>query len=209
VHYNVLPGSIISRFIVRMHRYIHQNTVWRTGVLLALDEGEEEEKGNHALVKADYPANKIYVWVRGPAYGRRELLTRIREQLDAIRDTIQGLQAAEKVPIPGHSELAPVDYKWLRDLERAGRAEFTPPGFIDPLSVRQLLDGVEPQTTRIPHDAKYNVNVYGGQVGVIGDEPEVDAKYNVNVYGGQVGVIGDEPEVKGGIHFESDKDYHR
>ena len=181
VHYNVLPGSIISRFIVRMHRYVHQNTVWRTGVLLASGE-------NHALVKADYAEDKIYVWVRGPAYGRHELLTRIREQLDAIRDTIQGLQAAEKVPIPGHPELAPVDYRHLRNLERAGIDTWIPEGLTEPLSVRQLLDGVEPQTTRITRDAKYSINVYNG---------------------GQVGVIGDEPEVKGGIHFESDKDYHR
>ena len=181
VHYNILPGSIISRFIVRMHRYIHQNTVWRTGALLASNE-------NHALVKADYAEDKIYVWVRGPVHGRHELLTRIREQLDAIRDTIQGLQAAEKVPLPGHPELAPVDYRHLRNLERAGIDTWIPEGLTKPLSVRQLLDGVEPQTTRITRDAKYNVKVYNG---------------------GQVGVIGDEPEVKGGIHLESDKDYHR
>jgi len=175
VHYNVLPGSIISRFIVRMHRTIHQNTVWRTGVLLASEE-------NHALVKADYAEDKITISVRGPIHGRRELLTRIREQLDGIHHTIQGLQTAEKIPLPGHPELPPVDYKWLRDLESLGEETFIPPGLRERISVRQLLDGVEPQRAR---DAKYNIKVYNG---------------------GQVGVIGDEPKVKGGIHFESDKD---
>ena len=41
-HYNVLPGSVISRFIVRMHPYIHQSTCWRSGVMLAYE-------GNKAL----------------------------------------------------------------------------------------------------------------------------------------------------------------
>ena len=177
VHYNVLPGSIISRFIVRMHRTIHQNTVWRTGVLLASEE-------NHALVKADYAADKITISVRGPAYGRRELLTRMREQLDGIHHTIQGLQTAEKIPLPGRPELPPVDYRHLRNLERAGIDTWIPEGLIKPFSVRQLLDGVE--SSRAHRDR--------------------DAKYNINVYGGQVGAIGDDAEIEDGIHFESDKD---
>jgi hypothetical protein len=141
VHYPVLLGSILTRLIVRMHRLIHAQTVWRTGVLLACD-------GNEALVKADLVANRITIAVRGPALGRRELLTRIREHLEAIHGSLAGLQAAEKVPVPGHPEIPPVDYKWLRDLERAGRTEFTPPGLIDPVNVRHLLDGVEARRGR-------------------------------------------------------------
>jgi len=178
VHYNVLPGSIISRFIVRMHRTIHQNTVWRTGVLLAHD-------GNHALVKADYAEDKIYVWVRGPVPGRRELLTRMREQLDAIHHTIRGLQTAEKIPLPGHPELPPVDYKWLRDLESLGEETFIPPGLRERISVRQLLDGVEPSARRTRRDGPI---------------------YNVDARGAQIGAIGDKAEIQDGIHFESGKD---
>ena len=136
VHYSVLPGSILTRLIVRMHRLIHAQTVWRTGVLLACD-------GNEALVKADLVANRITIAVRGLALGRRELLTRVREHLEAIHVSLAGLQAAEKVPVPGHPEIPPVDYKWLRDLERAGRTEFTPPGLIDPVNVGELLAGVD------------------------------------------------------------------
>jgi len=167
IHYDVLPSSVFSRFIVRMHRCIHQHTVWRTGVLLALD-------GNEALVRADLTDNRILIRVRGPAAGRRDLLTRIREQFDAIHHTIQGLQVEEKVPLPHHPELPPVDYKWLRDMERKGIPEFLPPGLTEPISVSKLLNGVEPKARR-ERDAKYEVHVHsGGQVGGIGDGHQVN-----------------------------------
>jgi hypothetical protein len=168
IHYNVLPTSIISRFIVRMHRYILQHTVWRTGVLIALNE-------NQTLVRADLADDRILIRVRGPVAGRRELLTRIREQFDAIHHTIQGLQAEEKVPLPGHPELPPVDYQWLRRLESASQTEFTPPGCIDPMSVSQLLDGVEPPSIRRADRevSIYNIDARGARISAIGDRSEV------------------------------------
>jgi internalin A len=145
IHYEILPGSVFSRFIVRMHRCIHQHTVWRTGVLLALD-------GNQALVRADLTDNRILIRVRGPAAGRRDLLTRIREQFDAIHHTIQGLQVEEKVPLPGHPELPPVDYDHLITLEQLGEETFIPQGLAERVSVRDLLNGVESPSTRRARD---------------------------------------------------------
>jgi len=141
VHYPVLPGSILTRLIVRMHRHIQGLVVWRTGVLLACD-------GNEALVKADLVASRITIAVRGPALGRRELLTRIREHLGGIHASLAGLEAAEKVPVPGHPKIPAVDYKWLRELERKGVPEFYPPGLTDPVNVQRLLDGVEARSGR-------------------------------------------------------------
>jgi internalin A len=145
IHYEILPGSVFSRFIVRMHRCIHQHTVWRTGVLLALD-------GNQALVRADLTDNRTLIRVRGPAAGRRDLLTRIREQFDAIHYTIQGLQVEEKVPLPGHPELPPVDYDHLITLEQLGEETFIPQGLAERVSVRDLLNGVESPSTRRARD---------------------------------------------------------
>lgn len=135
-HYNVLPGSVISRFIVRMHPYIHQNTYWRNGVVLA-------REGNEALVKADREDRKIYIRVRGPEKTRRALLAIIRWQFDAIHQTIPGLEVVEKVPMPDHPQIEPVDYGYLRDLEGMGESAFIPPGLRQRVSVRQLLDGVD------------------------------------------------------------------
>jgi len=178
VHYSVLPGSILTRLIVRMHRRIKEQTVWRTGVLLACDD-------NEALVTADLAANRIAIAVRGPGTGRRELLTRIREHLEGIHASLAGLQAAEKVPVPSHPQIPPVDYKWLRELERKGVPEFYPPGLTDPISVRQLLDGVEPPSARREREGR------GG-----------DTYYISN---SQIGVAGREASVSDGIHFENEE----
>ncbi|MBN1815588.1 MAG: leucine-rich repeat domain-containing protein [Anaerolineae bacterium] len=178
VHYPVLPGSILTRLIVRMHRHIQDRTAWRTGVLLACD-------GNEALVKADMTANHVTIAVRGPGSGCRELLTRIREHLEAIHAGLAGLQPAEKIPVPGHPEIPPVDYKWLRDMERKGVPKFYPPGLTEPISVRQLLDGVEPPEARRERELR------GGDVYYISRS--------------QIGVAGRDADVDDGIHFDRSK----
>jgi internalin A len=175
VHYSVLPGSILTRLIVRMHRHVKERIVWRTGALLACDD-------NEALVRADLSADRILIRVRGPATGRRELLTRIREHLGGIHASLAGLQADEKVPVPGHPEIPPVDYKWLRELERKGVPEFYPPGLTEPVSVSKLLNGVEPPGAR--------------------RERQNGTTYHIDARGANIGGIGDEHDVRDGIYFE-------
>ncbi len=70
----VLPQSIISRLIVRMHPYIKDEKCWRTGVLLSDDR-------NDALVKADLDDAKITIAVRGPKTYRRDFLLHIKAHL--------------------------------------------------------------------------------------------------------------------------------
>ncbi|NVM57894.1 MAG: hypothetical protein HWN51_07230, partial [Desulfobacterales bacterium] len=139
-HYNVLPGSIISRFIVRMHPYIHKNTYWRSGVVLAYD-------GNKALVKADREDKKIFIWVSGPERTRRTFLAIIRAEFDAIHRTISRIEAAEKVPLPRNPEIV-VDYKHLLNLEALGEESFIPEGLTERVNVKQLLDGVVSEQER-------------------------------------------------------------
>jgi|GEM_PF-285658 len=167
VHYPVLPGSILTRLIVRMHRLIKDRTTWRAGVLLTCGN-------NEALVRADLSANRITIAVRGSGSGRRELLTRIRHELENIHSTIAGLRPEEKVPIPGHPEVKPVDYQHLRTLESLGEETFIPQGLAQRVSVRYLLDGVEPPEARRERDAKYEVHIHGGQVGVIGSDAYIE-----------------------------------
>lgn len=134
-HYNVLPSSIISRFIVRMNTYIDK-TVWRSGVVL-------RKGGNHALVRADTEENKIHIGVCGDELSRRDLLSAIRTELDAIHRTIIKIEAIEKVPHPDYPNLV-FDYIELLQFERDGIAEF--PKSIDGktimVSVQRLLNGI-------------------------------------------------------------------
>ncbi|MEM8723857.1 MAG: COR domain-containing protein [Cyanobacteria bacterium P01_G01_bin.39] len=106
-HYPVLPGSIISRFIVRMNQWISQQTYWRSGVVLA-------QEGNRALVKADREDKKIIIRINGKESTRRNLLTAIRSQFDHIHATIPGIVPEEKVPLLDYPNIPPVDYQWLR-----------------------------------------------------------------------------------------------
>jgi internalin A len=113
-HYTVLPSSIISRFIVRMHPYIYKNLVWRSGVMLNYE-------GNQIKVKADFEDKKIFIDIVGPENTRRDALSAIRSQMDSIHKTIPGLHVEQKVPLADHPEAEPVDYEFLRRMENEGR----------------------------------------------------------------------------------------
>lgn len=133
--YNVLPGSVISRFIVRMHPYIYEGIYWRNGVVVA-------DHGNAALVEADAEERQVNVRVRGPEHTRRQLLSIVRYHFDVIHSSLSGIQVAQRVPLPGRPEIA-VDYQYLLDLEAMGERSFVPPGLRCRVEVRALLDGVD------------------------------------------------------------------
>ncbi|MEM9119214.1 MAG: COR domain-containing protein [Cyanobacteria bacterium P01_F01_bin.56] len=134
-HYNILPGSIISRFIVRMNQLISKSTYWRNGVVLT-------KGGNKALVKADKEDRKIFIWVKGTPPTRRILLESIRDQFDYIHRTIPGIEVEEKVPLPAQPAVL-VDYQNLLDMEAMGMQEFVPSGLRGKVQVRDLLEGIE------------------------------------------------------------------
>ena len=139
-HYPVLPGSIISRFIVRMNHYIHQKTYWRSGVVLA-------KEGNTALVKADREDKKIIIRVKGKENTRRSLLTAIRSQLDYIHKTIPGIVPEEKVPLIDRPEII-LDYQELLGLEAMGETSIPIGKLRKRISLKQLLDGIEQPSDR-------------------------------------------------------------
>jgi len=133
-HYDFFPMSIISRFIVRMHRLIFKNTYWKSGVVLA-------DNYNKALVKADRDERKVYIWVSGQEPTRRDFLSKIRIQFDEIHATIPKIEVAEKVPLPEYPDIV-VDYDHLLNLEEMGQETFVPIGLKKIINVRQLLEGV-------------------------------------------------------------------
>nr|AAU84033.1 leucine-rich-repeat protein [uncultured archaeon GZfos35D7] len=141
-HYDTLPGSIISRFIVGMHPSIYKNTYWRSGVVL-----EDEDSGNKALVKADREDKKIFIRVSGIEQTRRPFLRAIRSKFEYIHKTIPGIEPEEKVPLPGHPEIV-VSYRHLLNLEKRGVATYPPEGLEGDVNVKELLNGVEPEEDR-------------------------------------------------------------
>ncbi len=139
-HYNILPSSIMSRFIVRMNQLISKRTYWRNGVVLI-------KGGNKALAKADKEDRKIFIYVSGNPSTRRILLESIRDQFDYIHSTIPGIEVDEKVPLPNHPSIL-VDYLNLLDMEKMGVPEFVPSGLREKVQVRDLLEGLETSQDR-------------------------------------------------------------
>jgi internalin A len=142
--YPVLPSSVITRFIVRMNQHICDGFVWRTGVLLKMGE-------NTALVKADIEDRKITIAIEGLEHTRRDALSAIRYQLDEIHNSIKGLDAQKRVPIPEAPNAEPLDYDYLLQLERDGDLEFLPVkdgGRLVKVNIRQLLSGIESEAQR-------------------------------------------------------------
>lgn len=139
-HYDVLPHSIISRFIVRIHHLAEKRTWWRTGIVL-------RQQNNKAIIKADREDKQILILVNGYPSSRRELLAVIRSEFNAIHQTIKGLEVKEKVPLPNHPKIL-VDYEHLRNLAEIGKRSFVPEGLKEEVSVKQLLDGIEVKQNR-------------------------------------------------------------
>ncbi len=136
-HYDVLPGSVISRFIVRTSHLLpkEQLAYWRSGVVLDIE-------GNKARVKADSEARKATVSILGREPGRHRALAVIRDHFAHIHDTIPGIVVEEKVPVPNQT-CKPVDYQHLLDMRKQGIEKFLPPGGAEQVSVAWLLEGIE------------------------------------------------------------------
>jgi internalin A len=137
--YNILPSSIISRFIVRMEAFVHQGTTWRSGTVLI-------GKKNNALVRADYEDHSISIYVSGNPESRRDFLAVIREEFETIHKTIAKIEITEKVPIASYPGANPPDYNFLLRMERENRLSFPVQAgdeIVD-INVTKLLDEIRP-----------------------------------------------------------------
>jgi internalin A len=153
--YDVLPTSVISRFIVKTQDMILSKIYWHTGVVLTQDN-------NQALVKADIEDKKIFINVRGNDKGRRSLLAVIRSKFDEIHKTIPKINPVEQVPY----KTVTISYRHLLTLEKLGEKTLVPEGLEEEVSVKQLLDGIRTKSsntapTQPAPIIKQLINVFG------------------------------------------------
>ncbi len=151
-HYDFLPSSIISRFIVRVSPHIHDKIYWRYGVVI-----EFRDKPNKALVKADLEARKIFVSINGVDSTKAELLYLVRVEFDNIHASIPGLQVNEKIPIPKYPSIV-TDYKHLLVLKEKKVIHFIPEGYDQLVSVDELLGVIETKPT-LPDNINVSDNI--------------------------------------------------
>ncbi|MEO0768666.1 MAG: hypothetical protein AAFY72_04410 [Cyanobacteria bacterium J06649_4] len=198
-----MPESIISRFIVLVHRDIHKHIYWRSGVILHHTEGDEIY--NIACVKADPEDKKIFIAVSGKKSTRRTCLTLIRKTFERIHSSFSHLQVTEWVPVPGHPENPPLDYQELLGLEKMGEQTYPIGKLGIRVNIRQLLDGYEHIEDRqkrnrdelgegiIPEKFRGNVTInkiYNNNQPVQGDQKSVSN--TINQYGKGDNIAGDK-----------------
>lgn len=135
-----LPDSIVSRFIVRMNRYIQEHYYWKNGVFLRSGE-------NQAKIKADLVDRKIFISILGKEQTRRAFLAVVRSAFDEINSNFK-IEIKQMIPVPGSPQVL-VSYQDLLAYEEMNEPQIVIPELRKKISVRELLDGVEEFKTRM------------------------------------------------------------
>ncbi len=88
--YDFMPRGMLSRFIVRMHRYVKDTDLaWRSGAVL-------ERQGARALVTETWGSREIVVRARG--IHAKELVTLIAEDFDRMHQRFENLRFKQFIP---------------------------------------------------------------------------------------------------------------
>ena len=87
--YDFMPRGILTRFIVEMHKYINEPSVWLTGVLLKRDD-------TWAEVIETYDRREIKIRLSGK--NKRDFLAVITHQLDEIHNSFKQLKVKKFIP---------------------------------------------------------------------------------------------------------------
>ena len=140
-HYPILPEVIISRFIVLIHDKIHNQTYWRSGVML--EYTEDKKIYNIASIKAETNDKKIIISINGHKRSRRIFLGIIRSTFQKIHDLFANLEITERVPVPNHPNYPPLDYQELLAHEAMGKNIYTVGKLGLDIDLHELLDGYE------------------------------------------------------------------
>jgi internalin A len=143
-HYEIEPGSFITRFIVNMNEYIDGETYWRKGVVLT------NGKDNRALIKTDLEDKIIFIWIDGKLETRRGFLSIIRRQFEKIHQTMSNLKVTEYV----QHEKGLIAFEDLITLEEEGIKEHFFPNLRTKIHVNKLLNGIEGDNERAYRFAK-------------------------------------------------------
>jgi internalin A len=149
--YEFLPKGMISRLMVRQHRFVPRPEMgWVTGVLF-------ERDGTEVLVEIPPKGGEIVLRARGAE--RKELLSVIAADLDALNDTFHGLREKVSVLVPcvcgrcrALAEPEFFEQKRLLQRKRDGKLKVECPASYEDVDVLEMLDGI--RVDRLPGWAK-------------------------------------------------------
>jgi len=129
----MLPTSIISRFLVKMHHYIDEDNYWRQGALI-------KDNSNIALIEALPFERKVVIKVASDS-DCRMFLKLIRKEFESIHHSISRIDVEELIALENGNIL--VSYKHLLSYEEEGIKEYFEPETKKKYPVKKLLNGVE------------------------------------------------------------------
>ena len=143
--YDFLPKGLVSRLMVRLHRFVKQSSLaWSTG---ALFEREETQ----VLAEETLRGNEIVLRGRGPE--KKALLSVVASELDTLNDSFAGLRdkVGKWVPCICQKcirDASPELFEERRLLQRKRDSQMTIecPDSYERVSVLQLLDGLRLDT---------------------------------------------------------------
>jgi internalin A len=149
--YEFLPKGIVSRLMVRMHRFVQRPELsWVSGALF-------ERDGTELLVEVPAKGGEIVLRTRGSE--RKELLIVISADLDALNDSFHGLKdlVAKWVPCLCSrcrklSEPEFFEQKRLLQRKKDGKLKVECPSSYEDVDVLELLDGI--RVNQLPGWAK-------------------------------------------------------
>lgn len=138
--YKFMPKGLISRLMVRLHRFVPRPDLgWVTGVLF-------ERDGTGVLVGIPPDGGEIALRARGPE--RKELLSVISADLDALNDSFHLREKVEKL-VPcnckqcrGLAQPRAFEQRELLRRKEHGKLKVECPGSFDYVDVLELLDGI-------------------------------------------------------------------
>ena len=139
-----LPTSIIPRLMVKLNKYIYQNKIWKTGMVL-----EENLLFNSmANIVLDKESKKIHISIKGKR--NRDFLTVIRETIKEINSDFQDLAVTEWIPLPElyKGEILLVDYEELIGYEEGGQGSYYSGKLRKAFPIADLLNGIEQPESR-------------------------------------------------------------
>ncbi|MCB9267770.1 MAG: leucine-rich repeat domain-containing protein [Lewinellaceae bacterium] len=140
-HYDFLPKGLVNRLMVRQNRFVQRPGLgWKSGALF-------EREGTDLLVEMSEKGDEIILRARGPE--RKELLSIIAGDLEALNSTFSGLSAKVNKKVPCNcgkcrESASPEFYPYRRLVKRKAdnRLVMECPASYEVVSVLELLDGI-------------------------------------------------------------------
>lgn len=132
--YDVLPSSIMSRFIVKVHRIIRNNDYWFSGVVISHENCE-------ALIEKDSEEKTIKISIAGNG-NKQSLLAIIREKFESIHESYKDIKVKRYLMIDSEGKV-PYSYDDLLIFQKENQEKVFIPALSTSFNVNFLLQNVD------------------------------------------------------------------